>query len=324
MVLSAVRSKSKWMMSTIQQALVTGGAGFIGSHLCDALLASGWRVRALDDLSVGTTDNLAADVEFIHGDVRDPAVAAAACRGVTTVYHLAARVTVRDSFEHFRQDAATNVMGTLTMLDAARQAGCGRFVLASSMAVYQEAGEPITEDHPTIPISPYGLSKLTAERYLFHLAGTFGIEPVALRMFNVYGPRQGYSPYVGVIRIFLQHALEGRGASIIGDGEQRRDYVHVADVVQAFMRGGESPAAVGAVFNVGTGVPTTVNQLAALTRQKLGCGAFDHVAAVAGEQRHSVAVIERARARLGYSPAHPLTDGLDDLIAHLRDPGGGR
>ncbi len=305
---------------TNSTALITGGAGFIGSHLADALLREGRRVRILDDLSTGSLENIPSGAEFVEGDVRSRETARDACAGVDCVFHLAAKVSIRQSIETFKVDADTNLMGTLSMLEAAGEAGVRRFVHASSMAVYADAadGALVGEDHPVEPLSPYGISKHAGERYVLMMGPKLGLEPVVLRLFNTYGTRQGYTPYVGVITIFVTNMLEGRPCTVFGDGNQRRDFVHVADVAEAFRLAGECDGAAGRVFNVGTGRGTTVNELAALIQSLLGGGTFTREPAYAVELRNSVADISRARDTLGYRPQGTLEECLPRVLDYLK------
>ncbi|MEM4724866.1 MAG: NAD-dependent epimerase/dehydratase family protein, partial [Candidatus Hadarchaeum sp.] len=251
-------------MMGYRRALVTGGAGFIGSHLVERLLQEGLQVIVLDDLSMGKRENVPNGAEFVLGDVRDPAVVSAALSGVDAVFHLAARVSIRASVAGFYEDAETNLMGTLNVLRACASAGIKKFIYASSMAVYADSAEPvpIPETHPTVPISPYGVAKLASERYAMLVAAQSGFQAVALRYFNTYGPRQSFTPYVGVITIFIQRLLRGEPPLIFGDGEQCRDFVYVGDVVEATYRALVSSVE-GEVFNIGSGVGTSVNQIAA-------------------------------------------------------------
>ncbi len=301
-------------------ALVTGGAGFIGSHLCDRLHAEGWRIRILDDFSTGCRENIGFDADMVAGDIADADLCQEALEGVDTVFHLAARVSIRHSLETFVEDARTNLMGTLNVLRAAGQAGVRRFIFASSMGVYADSPDqrPIDEDHPARPLSPYGISKLAAEKYLLMMAPKMGIEPVVLRLFNTYGTRQAYTPYVGVITIFVTRILQGRPCRIYGDGNQCRDFCHVSDVVRAFVLAAHSPRAGGEIFNIGSGTGTTVNRLAQLIAGILGGGEFVHVNRDESELRYSVPIITKAQQRLGYRPQQRLSQALGEVIEALR------
>jgi UDP-glucose 4-epimerase len=305
-------------MSGVSHALVTGGAGFIGSHLCRRLLAAGTRVTVLDNLSVGRREVVPDGARFVHGDIRDARAVREALDGVDAVFHLAARVTVRGSFEHFHDDLDTNVMGTATLLRALDPASVTRFVLASSMAVYAESQtpDPIDEGHPTTPLSPYGAGKLAAETVSRQVLEGRGIPFTALRYFNTFGPGQTYTPYVGVITIFITKLLRGEAPVIFGDGEQQRDFVHVDDIVE-----GTAAAAAGApgTYNLGTGRGTTLNALAALLTERIDSSlSLRHAPAQPGELRYSIADITAARRHLGYAPARSIAADVDAVIARVR------
>ncbi len=300
-----------------RSALVTGGAGFIGGHLVRALLALGLRVTVIDNLSMGRRDNIPADAVFVEGDVRDADLVARALAGVDVVYHLAARVTIRGSMDHFVEDAQTNVMGTLSVLQACRHARVDKVILASSMAVYADAElpTPLPESYQTTPISPYGVSKLACEHYTRVVCDAAGIKHTCLRFFNTYGPGQGLTPYVGVMTIFINRLLAGQPPLIFGDGEQCRDFVYVGDIVAGCLLALED-AANGQVFNIGSGRGVTVNALAALLCQRINPRLTpEHAPAHPGELRNSVADISRARTVLAYAPLGRLETQLDDIIS---------
>jgi UDP-glucose 4-epimerase len=226
------------MPSEFKHACVTGGAGFIGSHLVEALLRKRVGVTVLDNLSVGRRENVPSGVPIVVGDILDTELVADTLSGCDVVFHLAARVAIRSSFEFAVQDTMTNVVGTASVLRAARNAGSVRKVItASSMAVYGDALDkvPFPETLDTAPISPYGVSKLAAERLTHLMCGEAGMQSTVLRLFNTYGPRQALSPYVGVITIFINRLLSEERPTIFGDGEQCRDFVHVQDVAAAFV-----------------------------------------------------------------------------------------
>ncbi len=303
-----------------KRALVTGGAGFIGSHLVERLLQEGLQVVVLDDLSVGKRENVPPEAEFVLGDVCDEHTVASALSGSEVAFHLAAKVSIRGSVEGFYEDAKTNVMGTLSLLQACIRERIQRFIYASSMAVYADASDftQVSEDFATVPVSPYGVGKLACERYVMLIAAQSGFEAVALRYFNTYGPRQGFTPYVGVITIFIQRLLRGEPPMIFGDGEQRRDFVHVDDVVDATIRA-MTRGVSGHAFNVGSGVGTTVNQIAKMLCNRLRPGTLPvHGPAHSGELRNSVADIRRARAVLRYEPKSRFDDRIDEIIAWNR------
>jgi len=303
-----------------QIAVVTGGAGFIGGHLSRALCSAGWMVRVVDDFSTGTRENVAPGAELFESDVCAPGALAAALDGAQVVFHLAARVSIRHSVETFYDDAQTNLMGTLEVLRAAAAARVRRLVLASSMAVYadSEPGTRVAESHPTEPISPYGVAKLAAERYLALLGPALRVEPVVLRFFNTYGPGQGYTPYVGVLTIFVTRILRGEPCLIFGDGRQCRDFTHVDDIVRGCVLAAQSSAAAGGVFNLGSGRGTTVGELAELLRQRLGGGEIRHVDRDPSELVCSVADIGKASRVLGYHPSARLEDRIGEVVEAIR------
>lgn len=305
-------------MTAFAHALVTGGAGFIGSHLTRALLAGGRRVTVLDNLSVGRRDVVPEAARFVHGDIRDARAVADALAGVDAVFHLAAQVTIRGSFDRFYEDLDTNVMGTARLLQTVDPASVRWFVLASSMAVYAdaEAPRPIAESHPTGPLSPYGFGKLAAEGVGRQILEARGIPFTAVRFFNTFGPGQTYTPYVGVITIFATRLLGGEAPIIFGDGEQRRDFVHVDDIVAGTLA---APGAPPGTYNLGTGRGTSLNDLAALLTERIAPSLTPaHAPAHPGELRYSIADISAARAALGYRPARSLERDLDAVIDDIR------
>lgn len=305
-----------------ERALVTGGAGFIGGHLVTSLLDRGVSVTVLDDLSVGSRERVPAGAELVVGDVRDAALVGRLTGAADVVFHLAARVTIRGSVEGFREDHDVNLGGTLTLLGALPGSPVRRLVTASSMAVYADAadGAPVAEEHSTRPLSPYGASKLAAEHYTRILCGAMGIEQVSLRYFNTWGPGQTPTPYVGVITIFITQLLAGTRPTILGDGLQTRDFVHVRDVVSATVAAMDAELE-ETVINVGTGRGTTVVDLALAVAQAVGVDLQPvHVEARAEELRCSVADITRARRVLGFSPQEALD--LGPLVHWWRDRSG--
>jgi nucleoside-diphosphate-sugar epimerase len=305
-------------MMSFSHALVTGGAGFIGSHLSRRLLSAGWRVTVLDNLSVGRRQVVPEGARFVHGDIRDEHAVADALTGADCVFHLAAQVTIRGSFDRFYEDLDTNVMGTARLLRALDPARVKWFTFASSMAVYADAAtpDPIDEGHPTQPLSPYGIGKLAAEGVSRQILEARGIPFTALRFFNTFGPGQTYTPYVGVITIFATRLLKGEAPIIFGDGEQRRDFVHVDDITAGVMA---APGAEPGTYNLGTGRATSLNALAALLTARIDSALHPHhAAAQAGELRFSIADIAAARRALGYSPAHTLESKLDEVIGDIR------
>ncbi len=301
--------------------LVTGGAGFIGSHVADALIAAGRRVLIVDDLSGGRRENLPGDAEFHELDIRSPEAArlVESERPGTLVHH-AAQMDVRRSTDDPVFDADVNILGSLNLLRAAARAGTRQVVFASTGgAIYGEQDAfPAAEDHPTRPLSPYGVSKLAVERYLYYFHVEHGLDAVCLRYANVYGERQNPHGEAGVVAIFLERLLAGDPCRINGDGLQTRDYVHVSDVVRANM------AVLGLTgfqtFNVGTGVETSVVDLyAALVRAVDSELEASHGPAAPGEQRRSVIDAGRLRATVGVPPPLALDQGIALTAAWFRD-----
>jgi nucleoside-diphosphate-sugar epimerase len=310
-------------MNGFSHALVTGGAGFIGSQLTRQLLDAGHRVTVLDNLSVGRREVVPDAARFVCGDIRDPTAVASALEHVDCVFHLAAQVTIRDSFNRFVEDLDTNVVGTARLLRAVDPARIKWFAMASSMAVYADADSPtpLPESHPTKPISPYGSGKLAAESVSRQILEARGIPFTALRYFNTFGPGQTYTPYVGVITIFITRLLRGEAPVIFGDGEQQRDFVHVADVAAATMM---APGREPGTYNIGTGRGTSLITLAKLLTERLAPQlSASHAPAQPGELRYSVADITAAKRALGYCPSRTLERELDAVIADIsaRSPG---
>ncbi len=300
--------------------LVTGGAGFIGSHLVDALLAAGRRVRVLDDLSTGRRENLAhaSGVEFIEGSVASGAALDAVAGGVDCIFHLAAIASVAGSVADPEGTGKVNYGGTVAVLEAAERARARRVVFASSAAIYGDAGGgALREDRPADPQSPYGSQKWESELACAAFAREHGLETACLRFFNVFGSRQRPdSDYSGVISVFVDRAARGCAPVIYGDGEQTRDFVHVSDVVAGLIAAAERPGGAGAVVNIGTGVATSVNRVWAEIARIAGSRlAARHVAPRAGEVRHSLADPARAFERLGWRSRVSFADGLERLLA---------
>jgi dTDP-L-rhamnose 4-epimerase len=351
-------------VGSFQQILITGGAGFIGSHLADELLSHGYRVRVLDSLEpqVHGTDQqrpayLATDVELMQGDVRDGAAVRAALDGVDAVFHLAALVGVGQSMYDIARYTAVNNLGTATLLEALSLRPVERLVVASSMSLYGEglyrssAGELVMsaerqdadlrsgqwelqgpDGTPLVPVptpeskapvlsSVYALSKFDQERLCLMLGRAYGIPTVALRFFNVFGTRQALSnPYTGVLAIFASRLLNNRPPVLFEDGGQRRDFVHVHDVVRACRQALETPAAAPGVFNVGSGHAFTIREVAERMARVIGDRALEPEITGqyrSGDIRHCFADITRARSVLGYEPAVSFETGLTELAAWL-------
>jgi UDP-N-acetylglucosamine/UDP-N-acetyl-alpha-D-glucosaminouronate 4-epimerase len=302
--------------------VVTGGAGFIGSNLVDALVRRGDRVRVLDDLSTGRRENLAGvpSVELVLGDLRDPATLKKALAGATGVFHQAALRSVPRSVDDPRSSNDVNVNGTLGLLLACRDAGVRRVVYASSSSVYgDDPTLPQVETQRTCPISPYAVSKLAAEYYCQVFARLYGVETVSLRYFNVFGPRQNpESKYSAVIPRFLQQALDGEPLEIHGDGEQSRDFTFIDNVVSANILAMTVPGVAGEVFNVACGTRHSLLGIAAAIGDFLGrAPARRHVEARAGDVRHTLADISKAGRLLGYRPLVDFAEGMRRTCAYF-------
>ena len=304
--------------------LVTGGAGFIGSHIAETLVKRGDEVRVLDDLSTGKRENLAGvagRIEFIEGDIRDLETCRRAAAGVRTVFHEAALASVARSVADPLLNDAINVRGTLNMLVAARDAGVPSFVLASSSAVYgDDPAEAKVEGREGGPQSPYGVSKLVDEKYAQVFHALHGLNTVALRYFNVFGPRQDpASEYAAVIPLFITRMLKGERPTIYGDGAQSRDFIYVGDVVRANLAAAASTTAAGESLNVACGAGTTVNALVESLNGALGARIEAvHAAPRPGDIRHSKADISKARRLLGFSPERSFAEGLGKTVAWYR------
>ena len=300
-----------------ERILITGGAGFIGSHLAEALLEKGHAVHVLDNLYMGKRENVPAAARFFEGDIQNPSIVEQAMEGVDAVVHLAARVAIRDSVSHFCEDAQTNLIGTLQLLQHCGKRKIRKFIFASSMAVYGDSQKPtpISETYLQEPISPYGIAKLAAEKYVGLLSRQFNLPWIGLRYFNVYGPRQTFTPYVGVITIFIRNLQKGKPITIFGDGNQERDFIYVGDIVKATLLALESDVD-GEVFNVGTGRGTSVKQIAQLLIQNLRPGLEPlFQASQPGEIRHSIADISKIQRTLGFEPEAKLSEKISEVIA---------
>src|ERR671934_479462 len=298
------------------RALVTGGAGFIGSNLAEALVERGDDVRVLDNFSTGNRTNLEGrEVEIVEGELRSYERVHAAMRGVEVVYHLGALGSVPRSVQDPLTSNAVNVEGTMNVLLAARDAGVRRVIFSSSTSVYGTSTQlPTAESTATDPISPYGVTKLAAERYCVSFSRVYhSFEAVVLRYFNVFGPRQSpHSQYAAAIPLFIAAIDAGEPITIYGDGEQSRDFTYVANVVDATMRAADAPGVNGQIFNVAAGAPATVNQVAKTIGDILGKPVEKHYEPPRpGDIRDSWGDITAARETLGYEPQVDLAAGLE-------------
>ena len=310
------------MKESFSKVLVTGGCGFIGSHIVDALIKSGLKVGVIDDLSTGFANNLAhqsssSSLTIHNGDIRDGDFVRHVMEGYTAVIHQAAMVSVTRSIEDPLLTNSVNVDGTLNLLCAARDAKVRRFVYASSSSVYGEtAVQPKVESMPTMPISPYAVSKLAGENYCRVFARVYGMQTVSLRYFNVYGPRQTYGPYSGVIPAFVNRVLNDEPPVIFGDGQQTRDFTYVEDVAAANILALERDVDPGDVFNISAGAQITLNELASSVERLMGKSnlGIEHAPPRKGDIRFSSSDISKARHKLGFSPKVSFEGGLKKVI----------
>ncbi|MGE1094178.1 NAD-dependent epimerase/dehydratase family protein [Pseudomonas zeae] len=301
--------------------LITGGAGFIGSHLTDALLAKGYAVRILDDLSTGKRSNLPKEnphVEFVEGDVANAALVARVMIGCRAVVHLAAVASVQASVEDPVRTHQSNFIGSLNVCEAMRQAEVKRVVFASSAAVYGNNGEghAIDEETPKAPLTPYASDKLASEYYFDFYRRQHALEPVVFRFFNIFGPRQDpSSPYSGVISIFSERAHKGLPITVFGDGEQTRDFVYVEDLVKVLLQAIEAPQVEVGAINVGMNQATTLNQMLETLAEVVGeLPPVSYGSARSGDIRHSRANNQRLLERFQLPDQTPMKVGLARLL----------
>jgi UDP-glucose 4-epimerase len=305
----------------MSRVLITGAAGFIGSHLVHAFLEQGAQVRGVDNLSSGKTENLdgmSNRMDFREADVRDAEAMHSACRDVDYVFHEAAIASVPKSVEDPIGTDGPNLGGTLNLLEAARHAGVKRFVFAASSAIYgNNPTLPKREDMMPEPVSPYAVQKMASELYMSSYAQVFGLETVALRYFNIFGPRQDpSSQYSGVLARFIAMMVANETPMIFGDGETSRDFTYIENVVQANMLAAKAPSSsAGRVYNIATGARITLNQAYEAIRKITGYrGEVRYMPEREGDIRHSVADITRAKDELGYHPACSFEAGLRKML----------
>lgn len=317
------RESIDWITGDLlsMRILITGGAGFIGSHLAERLLAAGREVRILDNLSTGRRENLpmAGGLEFIKGDIRDVKDVERAVSGCEAIVHLAAVASVQASVDDPAGTHATNFVGTLNLLEAARRNGVSRFLYASSAAVYGDTTDlPVRETATVRPLSPYAADKLAGEHYLTFYSSKYGIQGTAFRFFNIYGPRQDpSSPYSGVISIFVDCARAARPVTIYGDGEQTRDFVYVADLAEILASALAAPRTRSQVINVGRGAECSLLDLLRALEGLLGRPIERrHEGPRLGDIRKSCADVGRLRDLLGKLPPTPIQTGLARLLEY--------
>ena len=307
---AAVRLHACLDSAVVARVLVTGGAGFIGSTLTRLLLERGDEVRIYDDLSSGSREHLEGlDVEVIEGDVRDVELLTGAARGNDILFHLAAGAGVVDSIENPLGNFDVNARGTLVALWAAKQADVPRLVFSSSNAPLGDNANPASEDKPMAPLSPYGAGKATGEAYCSAFHGAYGMDAVAVRFSNAYGQRSARK--TNVIPLFIRKAMAGEPLTIYGDGTQTRDFVFVTDLANGLIRAATTPGAGGEVFQLASGVETSLNELIGMIREVSGRDLeVRHEPTRAGEIQRNYSLIGKAEERLGYRPEVVLADGV--------------
>jgi UDP-glucose 4-epimerase len=304
------------------KVLITGGAGFIGSHLLNHLLKSGYEIAVLDNFSSGKIENIKEHLHnknfrLIKGDIRNPEDVKKALQNIDAVCHLAAIVNIPLSIENPSLTNDVNVQGTLNLLEASIKNGIKRFIYVSTCAVYGEAKYlPIDEEHPTNPLSPYGVSKLTAEHYCKVFHKIYGLQTICLRFFNVYGPKQPSGPYGGVITTFLESLKRNKPIIIYGDGNQTRDFIYVKDAVEACALALIHKNCAGKTFNIGTGTKTSINELAQVLIEQINKSNVKiiHVKERKGDIKESYADIRKAEKELGFKPKFSIREGLKEFI----------
>ena len=304
----------------MKKALITGGAGFIGSNIVKRLLELYIETIVLDNLSSGSRENLLDGAKFIEGDVCNRETLGQLMLGCDHIFHLAASVGNKRSIDNPFSDSLVNLLGTINVLEAAKNLGIKRIVFSSSAAIYGETYSlPIREDHPQNPDTPYGISKLAAEKMCLVYNKLFGMQNVCLRYFNVYGLNQRYDTYGNVIPIFAQRIMQRKPLTIYGDGEQSRDFINVNDVATANLQAAQARDASG-VFNIASGTKVTVNSLAALIQEISGVDVgLAHAQPRLGDVRASLADIRAAKEAFGFSPSIALRDGLTEYVAWVRE-----
>lgn len=301
-----------------KKALVTGGAGFIGSHIVDRLIGMGMETVVIDDLSMGCRQNVSEGARLIIADILDYRPLKRAMKGVDIVFHNAAKVSIRNSFDNVYNDANVNIMGTVNVLRAMAENKVKKIIYASSMAVYGKNKLPIPETGLLEPISPYGVGKLASERNCLLMAKFNHFDAVCLRYFNTYGPRQAFTPYVGVITIFINRLLKAKRPVIFGSGKQTRDFIHVDDVVEANILSMRKDIG-SEIINVGTGRGTTVNQIAGLLCHKINPSIKPGYALIVpGEPADSIASIEKAKKLIGFKSRYRLEDKIEEVIDWIK------
>ncbi len=303
-----------------KRVLLTGGAGFIGSNLCRKLLKKKYKVTVIDNLSMGKKKNLPQGVKFIKKNILNYKSCESACKNIDIVIHLAAKVSIRNSVNTLSEDVNNNVNGTINILNASAKMKVKKIIFASSMAVYKSSKhkKPFKENSTLEPISPYGISKLASEKYILLMAPKMKIQPVILRLFNTFGPGQTMTPYVGVITIFVKNMLNNKISKIFGNGNQRRDFIYVEDVVDSFILAMESNKSKNQIFNIGTGKTKSVNDVFKIIKKKIKKGNFVYAPKDDTELNYVCADIKKAKKLLFFKPKNSFDKKVHEVIFKIK------
>ena len=300
-----------------KKVLVTGGAGFIGSHLCEKLLENNYSVTVIDNLSVGKKKNISKKVKFIKSNILNYKSCLLACRNIDIVVHLAAKVSIRNSVNTLDEDIKNNINGTINVLNASAKNNVKKFIFASSMAVYKKSSKPFSETDDTEPLSPYGVSKLAAEKYIMLMSPKMNIKPVILRLFNTFGSRQTMTPYVGVITIFINNIINRKICKIFGNGKQKRDFIYVGDVSNAILLTIKSKKSEGQIFNIGSGKVYSIKTIYKTIKKIMKQGKSINVKKDTTELNYVSANIDKAKKMLGFKPQYTFEKKIREVARYI-------
>jgi UDP-glucose 4-epimerase len=300
--------------------LVTGGAGFIGGHLCNLLIKKKYNVSVIDNFSIGKMNNLPKKIKIYRKNILNYDSCVEACKNIDVVIHLAAKVSIRNSVKTFDEDVHNNVIGTVNILNAAAKTKVKKIIFASSMAIYEKSkkNNAFKETSPIEPLSPYGVSKLASEKYIMLMAPRMGIKPIVLRLFNTFGPGQTLTPYVGVITIFIKNILNNKISKMFGDGNQKRDFVYIDDVVKGFLLAMESKKSVNKIFNIGSGKTLSIHKVFKTIKEKIGKGNYKYYPKDDTELNYVCADISKAKKLISYKPQYTFESKISELIDQLK------
>jgi|TARA_B110000881_G_C18599935_1_gene534341 UDP-glucose 4-epimerase len=303
-----------------RNVLITGGAGFIGIHLCKLLIKKKYNVSVIDNFSIGKIRNIPKNVNIYKKDILDYNSCVVACKNIDVVIHLAAKVSIRNSVKTFNEDVHNNVIGTVNILNAAAKTKVKKIILASSMAVYEKSNKKnaFKEKDSLEPLSPYGVSKLASEKYILLMAPRMGIDPIVLRLFNTFGPGQTLTPYVGVITIFIKNILNNKISRIFGNGNQKRDFVYVDDVAKGFLLAMESNKSVNKIFNIGSGKTISIKKIFKIIKEKIGKGDYKYYPRDDTELNYVCADISKAKKLISFKPQHTFESKIKEVIDQLK------